>query len=35
MRARALEDWSHWLAKRGVAAKMRLNVLGGFPSFVG
>jgi hypothetical protein len=35
IRAGALEDWPHWLAKRGVAAKTRRNVLGGFRSFVG
>jgi site-specific recombinase XerD len=35
IRAGALEDWSHWLAKRGVAAKTRRNVLGGFRAFVG
>jgi hypothetical protein len=34
IRAGALEDWSHWLAQRGVAAKTRRNVLGGFRSFV-
>ncbi|MHC4934504.1 MAG: hypothetical protein ACYTGV_20200 [Planctomycetota bacterium] len=35
IRAGALEDWSHWLARRGISAKTRRNVLGGFRSFVG
>lgn len=34
IRAGAVEDWSHWLAKRGIAAKTRRNVLGGLRSFV-
>lgn len=29
IRAGAVEDWSHWLAKRGIAARTRRNVLGG------
>ena len=31
----ALEDWSLWLAKRGIGAKTRHNVVGGFHSFLG
>jgi len=30
-----LEDWSLWLADRGLAAKTRRNVLGAFRSFMG
>ncbi|MCP5057873.1 MAG: tyrosine-type recombinase/integrase [bacterium] len=30
-----LEDWSLWLADRGLAAKTRRNVMGGFRSFMG
>ncbi len=35
IRAGALEDWSQWLAERGISAKTRRNVLGGFRAFVG
>jgi hypothetical protein len=34
IRAGAVEDWSHWPAKRGIAAKTRRNVLDGLRSFV-
>ena len=30
-----LEDWSLWLADRGLSAKTRRNVMGGFRSFLG
>ncbi|MFQ5515825.1 MAG: tyrosine-type recombinase/integrase [Myxococcota bacterium] len=31
----ALEDWSHWLADRGLSPKTRWNILAGFRSFLG
>ncbi len=31
----ALEDWSHWLADRGLSPKTRWNVLAAFRSFLG
>jgi len=31
----ALEDWSHWLADRGLGPKTRWNVLAAFRSFIG
>jgi integrase len=31
----ALEDWSHWLAERGLSPKTRWNVLAAFRSFLG
>jgi len=31
----ALEDWSHWLADRGLSPKTRWNILAAFRSFLG
>ena len=31
----SLEDWSHWLADRGLSPKTRWNILGAFHSFLG